>query len=127
MRITDMEQLEYLHDAIVTEITYVYTNSSKDIRIVAVCDDDSGHLIWSGKTVIVTLSNVLRASGVLLGHVAGPDTIQSFSEGASGDMTQAVEELCSIGIVAPKAFLRLTLHSGSQIEIAFDEIDVRVD
>ena len=75
----------------------------------------------------VTLLNVLRASGVVLGHVAGHDIINSFSEGASGDMERSIRVMCGMGIFAPKILLRLTLHSGSEIEIACDEIDIRVN
>lgn len=127
MNITDLEQLEYLHDAIVKEIAFAYTNSSKGLRISSICNGDCGYHDWNGKTVIVTLSQVTRASGVLLGHVAGRDMIQSFSEGASAEMKLNIDKLCSIGVVAPKVFLRLTLHSGSELEIACDEITVYVE
>ncbi len=127
MKINDLEQLEYLHDAIVSEVAFVYKGNSKAIKIITICDSDCGYRDWSGKAVTVTLSNVLRASGVVLGHIAGQDIINSFSEGASEDMQRSIQVMCDIGIFAPKIFLRLAFHSGSEIEIACDEIDVRVD
>lgn len=124
MRIPDMNQLEYLHDATVSEIALTYDGDSKFLRIVATCDDECGYDEWSSKTVVVTLSNLVRASGFVLGHVAGHETIQSFGEGASEEMLRSMHVLGNIGISAPKTFLRLTLQSGSEIEIACGEVDV---
>lgn len=126
MRITDNEKLEYLHDAIVSEISLINANGSKHMRITATCDEECGYEDWSGKAVIVTLSNVFRASGVLFGHVAGEDIVNSFSEGVSAGMHRSIQELCRVGIAAPRVLLTLTLHSGSEFEVACGEIDVTV-
>ena len=123
----DIGQLEYLHDAIVKEISFTYSDTSKNLRITTACDDDSGCFDWCGKTVIVTFLNVVRASGTLLGHVAGYDMVQSFSEGASADMKRSFQQLSGIGIAAPRVIVKLCLHSGSEVEIACDEISVRVE
>jgi hypothetical protein len=127
MRIRDMARLEYLHDAVVSEIAIIYAADSKSIRIVVACDEECGYEDWSGKDLEVTLSRVLLAFGLVLGHVAGPDAVQSFYEGASTEMMQKVQELRDAGISPPATFLRLTLHSGSEIEIACDEVDVCVN
>lgn len=127
MRIFDLEQLAYLHDAVVSEMAFMSTGDFKEFRIKARCDDDCGYEDWSGKTVTITLSYVLRASGVIWGHVVGQDIVNSFSQGVSKDMEWNIRRLRDIGITAPKIFLRLTLHSGSEFEIACDEVDVSMD
>lgn len=126
MKIDDPEQLEYLHDATVDEIVFGYSNDSKDMRLTVTCDEECGHRDWAGRTLTVTFSNLLRASGTWLGHVMGHDTVNSIREGASADMQQSVGALCGMGIDAPGRLLRLTFHSGSEIEIACDEIDVQL-
>lgn len=126
MRITDNEKLEYLHDAVVSEISLVNANGYKRMRITATCDEECGYDDWSGKVVTVTFSDVIRASGVLFGHVAGEDIVNSFSKGVSVGMDRSIQELRSVGIAVPEVVLTLTLHSGSEIEVACGEIDVTV-
>lgn len=127
MKITNKLILEYLHDAIVRKISFVTSaDGTKHLVIEAKCDEDSGYEEWAGKVVAVTLSNVILASGILLGHVAGEDIVQSFSEGLSATSRQRVTELCNLGISTPSSLLTLALQSGSEIEVACDEVDVTV-
>jgi hypothetical protein len=127
MRLDDVNQLEYLHDATVSEVILGYSGDSKDLRMVVTCDEECGHPDWAGKTVTVIFSNLLRAAGTWLGHVVGQDAVSSIGEGGSIDMKQSIEALCRMGIAPPRRLLRLTLHSGSEIDIACDEVDIRVD
>jgi hypothetical protein len=127
MKITDKLILEYLHDAIVREISFVTNeNGIKDLVITAKCDEDCGYEEWAGKAVAVTLSSVLLASAILLGHVAGEDIVQSFREGLSATSRQRIAEMRDIGISIPNSLLTLVLQSGSEIEIACDDVDITV-
>ena len=125
MKILDLKQLDYLHDAIVRQIAFALTDTRKDLVVTVTCDDDCGYSDWCGKTLIITLANLLQASGTFLGHVAGYETVQSFDEGASADMSQKIQQLSKIGIAPPNIVLRFTLHSGSEFEIACDSIAIR--
>jgi len=127
MRIADIELLEYLHDATVQEICFATgANGFKILMIRGKCDEDCGYLDWAGKRIVVTLSDVILASGMLFGHVAGEDMIQSFSQGVSAKTRQWVADLSSAGISTPTALLRFVLQSGSDIEVACGEINVTV-
>jgi hypothetical protein len=126
MKADEMGKLEYLHDAILSEIAFVCAGDSKNIKMTAICDEDCGYHDWSGKSVVVTFSNIIRVSAILFGHVAGHDIVNSISEGVSADMQRCVEELCGLGVAPPKAFLRITLHSGSELEIACDGFAIDV-
>ena len=127
MKVTDLNQLEYLHDAFVDEIAFMNSCASKNLKIQLRCDDDCGYPDWAGKALTVNFSNILRVSSVLLGHVDGQDIVGAFTKGVSEDMQQSIQKMSAIGISAPKIFLMLTLQSGSEIEIACDEISISLD
>ncbi|MCK1642486.1 hypothetical protein IVA95_34255 [Bradyrhizobium sp. 157] len=127
MKVQDVEQLDYLHDALLKKITFASTDKNKNLLMNVICDDDCGYPDWCGKKLVVTFSNVVRASGTLLGHITGYDTVQSLDEGASEDMKEGLRQLSEMGIVPPQIIRRLILHSGSELEIACDSIDVGPD
>ena len=123
---SDVAQLESLHNAIVSEIAFAYTDDSKTVHIIITGDEACVNREWAGRAVAVTLTNVLRVSGALLGHVAGRDVINSISNRTSTEMRRSIQELSDAGIITPRILLRLTLRSGSEIEIACDEIHASV-
>jgi hypothetical protein len=124
MKSLNFEKLGYLHDAIVQQISLVFTHSEKSLTITVVCDDDCGHAEWCGKTLTLTFAGLLRTSSAILGHVAGYDSVNFFNEGASAAMGQAIQQLSQMGISPPAIVLRLCLHSGSELEIACDSVAV---
>lgn len=127
MRITNIETLDYLHDAIVRYISFdMSADGSKQLVIEAECDANCGYEEWAGKVVSVTLSNVILASAIFWGHVAGEDIVQSLIEGVSAATRQRVTQLSDLGISPPMTLLTVTLQSGSEIEIACDGVDVIV-
>jgi hypothetical protein len=124
MRVTDKELLEYLHDAFVSRISFENNETSKNLIIRATFDEDCGDDEWAGKEVVVTLSGVVLTTAILLGHISGQDAVQSFVQGVSAGMRQRLTKLMAVGISIPEGLFTITLQSGSEIEVACEEIEM---
>lgn len=122
----DIEQLDYLHDAVVHEINWQPVQDSKILKMTFVCDEECERPGWAGKKVIVVCDDVLMASATLLGHVLGQDTFNSVSEGLSPSMLDDLQKLVDMGVSRPQVLLRITLHSGSELQIACNGIAVDI-
>jgi hypothetical protein len=123
----DIENLDYLHDAVVDDIIWKNGQNSKIAQMVVTCDIECEYPEWAGKRLVVTFNNVLLQSSLLLGHVAGRDSFDSCSEGVSASVMEHIQVLGGMGVTFPKTMLRIALHSGSELEIACDSVTVEVD
>jgi len=121
-----IDSLAYLHDATVEEITWLSTQESRTVVLRFTCSDDCGKQEWNDQHVVVTCSDVLLCSSLLLGHVSGHDTFDSHSVVLSTEVTKALEGMLGIGITRPNVLLRIALHSGSELQLACDRIDIVV-
>jgi hypothetical protein len=128
VRSMEIRTLNFLHDAVVQEISFVHNSTGvKELVIKAWSDPDCGYEDWAGKLVSLSLQDVIIADGTLFGHVMGEDSISGFEEGISPKTQRLLSQLVDAGVSAPTVLLRITFHSGSSIDIACDEIEVTTE
>lgn len=122
----DLEPLDHLHDARVEQIHWNPVQDSKIVQMTFTCDEECERPDWAGKTVNVVCDDVLMMSAVLLGHVLGQDTFDAWSEDLSPSMLEDLQKLARAGISRPEILLRITLHSGSELQIACNRVTAEV-
>src|SRR5688500_4084237 len=117
-----MERLDYLHDATVTEVVWSSVASARSLRMAVSCDEECGDPELAGKQLVVRFNNVLVCSATLWGHVAGDDALNSFSNDVTPEVREYLQRLTALGISTPKMVFRVACHSGSEVQLACDEV-----
>ncbi len=123
-----LEQLPYLHDAVVEAVTVRFGDGGRrELELRMRADPDCGLAAWEGRHVVLHLGDVLVFHGNVLGHVLGKETVDSIRPGLPPGAEGTLGELVAGGIRPPAHALTVTLHSGSEIGLAFEAIRVDVE
>ncbi|MDQ3335209.1 MAG: hypothetical protein M4D80_08605 [Myxococcota bacterium] len=127
-----LENLGYLHDAVVEAVQFSFSTSDnarssvRSIRIRVRANSDCGLEEINGRIVEVTLGDVVVAALTLLGHTFHSDTVSTFEEGVSNGTARRLEEMSGHGIRVPPIRLKLAFNSGSELEVACGTVELEV-
>ena len=127
MLITDEEwsRLHYLHDAMVTSVTWNSSNPrQRQIILDLTCDPESGDELWQGKQLRVILSDVIAALFHAWGHCTGNEYVSSFEKIISQYMQRRINELSHCGAAIPEVRFSIAFSSGSEIEVVCASVSV---
>src|SRR4030081_643655 len=99
MGLTESEELEYLHDAVVTGLYYrLEVDDCRELVMTVTCDRDAGHPKWSGKRLFVRLHDLVLANHFVVGFVVGREQINSWGSRLSVSMEAELERIRSSGV-----------------------------
>lgn len=116
---------ECLHDATVREIVITIDDrGDRQLRIRMRCNSDCGCVEWNDKLLDVVFHDPVVVLGELLGHMANPESCDSWNDGASEAMAARIGTLRAAGLDMPPQVVELVLHSGSTIEVAYRDVEV---
>lgn len=122
---SDYRLLAFLHDAKCLEIIWDYTNSeTKSIRVVVIGDSDCGYAAWEGKTLTITISDVVVSRFTSRGYALGDEIIDSWTQTVSDSFRRDCDFLLSTGISVPDLRFSITFQSGSVLEAACGLISI---
>jgi len=117
MVITDPNTLEYLHDAVVLEITYDLRNKdSRSITLHVNCAPDAGYPAWNGKQLIIRLESVVLLSFSAFGAVTGNERVNSWTTIVSDAVDAELRRLQSRGVDCSGVRFAIAFQSGSVLE-----------
>ncbi|HMF18421.1 MAG TPA: hypothetical protein VKE98_14520 [Gemmataceae bacterium] len=115
---SDYHLLAYLHDARCNEVLWDCNDpNSRSLHIVAIVDPEAGYPLWDGKTLEITLVNVVGACFEALGFVLGEENLDSWRLGVSESFERECEYLKLRGITTPPVRFTITFRSGSILEV----------
>jgi hypothetical protein len=117
MVITDPNILEYLHDAIVLEVTYdLKDKESRSMTLSVNCEPDAGYPAWNGKQLSIRLESVVLASFSVFGAVTGMEQINSWGTSVSEAMVSEIKRLQVAGCDCSGVRFAVVFQSGSVLE-----------
>lgn len=128
MLVDDLEMLEYLHDAVVENLSFSFANDGeRTVQLRVRAHADCGYAPWNGMTVTVRLRDTVLFVGTLLGYTTSGDTISMFQQGVSSEAERKVADLRGHGLGVPHIKLGLAFSSGSEIDVVCRAVDVEVE
>jgi hypothetical protein len=119
--LTDLQELEWLHDCTVTQIVLdVSSSGRRDLSILMRCPSDLGYERWNGRGLTLRARDIVELRYQLFGSVTAPETIDAVTPGISSTKSPAPLNRSDV--------LKFTVvfHSGSDMQIACNTIDVAV-
>jgi hypothetical protein len=117
MELAETEELEYLHDAVVTHVDYRFEAADcREILLLVTCNRDAGHPTWDGKPLLVRLHDLVLANHFVIGAVIGREQINSWDSQLSALMEAELDRRRSAGITTEGQRFSITFHSGSLLE-----------
>jgi len=112
----------YLHDARCLEITWDCMRPDvRLIRMKVIVDPEAGLPPWNGKTLLITLEDVVAARFTLWGYTIGEECINSWNEGVSESLERECSVLLIKGISVPALKFVISFRSGSELEVICSE------
>ncbi len=121
----ELNELAYLHDAVVNEILWTDVQGTKVTRLTVTCDDECARDDWAGRQIVVTFNDVILQTSLLHGYVDGQDTFDSHSDVLSQELRESLQKLSALGIPQPRICVRIALHSGSELQLACDSVTIQ--
>jgi hypothetical protein len=88
------------------------------------CNPDCGFDDWNDKKLPIDFVEPLVIHGELLGYMANAEEVDSFDFLATERIAYTIKRLTDAGIAPPAKVVSIVLHSGSQLDIACQEIRV---
>lgn len=127
MPLVDGSKLDYLHDGRLHEVNIIALEKSRrDIQIRLTCSTTAGLPEWEGKPLLLVAKDVFYSNIILLGHMAGFDSIDSCEMRISSETEEKLRKFASDGLVIPAVPLSVSFHSGSSVELVCWQLDVEV-
>jgi hypothetical protein len=127
MVIDDYKMLDYLHDALLVDISFfVGPDGLRRLRLVVVCHEECGHDAWAGNTVEVLFVDTLVVHGSLVGYMCGEEYFDRVVPGLIADAEHTVALFTTQGAADRQVKLTLVLHSGSELAVACSAVEVAV-
>jgi hypothetical protein len=122
-----LDHVAYLHDARCLELTWDCSRpGDRAIRLKLVVDPDAELPSWNGKTLVISLSDVVAARFMGWGYTTGQDSIDNWSQGVSDFLERECKVLASKGIKIPLLRFTISFHSGSELEVICSEASALV-
>jgi hypothetical protein len=122
-----LDHVAYLHDAKCLELTWDCSRpEERVIRMKVIVDPDAELPSWNGKTVLITLSDVVVARLMGWGYATGDECIDNWRQGVSDFLERECEVLVSKGITIPSLKFTIAFHSGSELEVICSEASALV-
>jgi hypothetical protein len=126
MPLTTLKELEWIHDCVVTKITYENeSEKERSIRLEMECPFDLGYAPWQGKHLILIISGV-AASKHIVWVIAGLDSIDSIRPGISEGLRPQMLEAIRAGGRFPSVECTVVFHSGSSLEVVCKGLQIEV-
>jgi hypothetical protein len=126
MRPTTLDELEWLHDCVVSEFAYeTASNSGRSIKIEMICPFDLGYPLWDGKRLVLAAARVAMSKHVMWG-VDGPESIDAVRPGISDEARESTLHARNLGIHFPALEFTISFHSGSWMEIICHDLEINV-
>ena len=124
---SELEILDYCHDSDVEKISVRTDSDGKmNTNIHAVIHKDCGCERWNDKRFVVSLRDVLVSSYDLVAYSGGNDLLDGVEYEVSRELMDKVEAAVGAGGKEPKCYIKITFVSGSVMEAACDEIEVKM-
>ena len=128
MELTDLEVLEYLHDAVVTAVVYrLDRDDCREFVLTVTCDPEAGYPPWEGRRVVVRLHDLVVAHHRIFGAVVGQEQINSWGSQLSPPTAAELERLRGSGFGPHGQRFCVTFQSGSVLEGACQRAFVELD
>ena len=109
--------LDYLHDAIVYEVTYDLTGKvDRSVALPVKCHPNAGHPDWNGRRLTVRLESIVLFSFRVFGAIAGKEEINSWRAGVSGETESELARLQGLGCDCSGTRFEIVFQSGSVLE-----------
>lgn len=119
--------MEYLHDAEVRELRLSIAESGdRKLQLDVRCDPECGYDEWNDKYLCIEFADPLIVHGDLFGHMANVETLNSIDFEITPRVAASIAKLREFGLPAPKHVLSLSFHSGSNLEIACQDVKLVV-
>ena len=126
MRPTTLDELAWLHDCVLWELSYdTSETSSRSIKLRLQCPSDLGYAPWEGKELLLVAGDVAAAKHTVWG-VAGPEAIDAVRPGVSEALKDAMAQARTSGVRFPDLAFTIYFHSGSDIEIVCGDLQVDI-
>lgn len=124
---TDIDTLQYLHDATVHSIEVrIAADGSRDLLVKLTCNPDAGSPSWDGRDLMLAAHDVLIARAVFYGHYAGQEMLDDVSSAVDAATLQGASQLVSYGSSTRETALSLRFVSGSEIHLMCESINVEL-
>lgn len=122
-----LDHVAYLHDAKCLEVTWDCSHpEERVIRMKVVVDPDAELPSWNGKTLLITLSDVVAARLMGWGYTIGDECIDNWRQGVSDFLERECKVLVSKEITIPSLKFTISFHSGSELEVICSEVSALV-
>jgi hypothetical protein len=125
MRLTSIEELDWLHDSDVLSISYDTAGETDwPIKLTLLCPIDSGFAPWEGKRLVLAATDVVSSKHVVF-QVMGTETFDYVKPGVSASLRQSTMK----GRPADVSFnfeFTITFISGSTLEVICKGLEVDV-
>ncbi|HWE93676.1 MAG TPA: hypothetical protein VG269_06845 [Tepidisphaeraceae bacterium] len=127
MQPTTIEELAWLHDAILFDVVYDFSGDiGRSIKLSLRCHADSGYAPWNGRNLVVVAVNVAVTKSFIWGWVIGPETLDAIRPGVSGALRETTAEARRTGARLPSLEFTISFHSGSEIEVICESLQLDV-
>jgi hypothetical protein len=119
---TLLDHVAYLHDATCIEVTWDCSRpEARAIRMKVVVHPNADLASWNGKTLLITLSDVVAARFTGWGYTIGEECIDNWKQGLSDSLKRECGVLLSKGIAIPSLSFIISFNSGSELEVICSE------
>jgi hypothetical protein len=126
MQPTTLKELEWIHDCVLTSLLYDISNDAgRSLKLTMRCPEDLGYAPWNGKTLVLTAIDVAIGSFFVC-SVEGPETIDAVRAGISSTVRESTTAARRMGARFPNLEFSVSFHSGSELEIICQEIQIDV-
>jgi hypothetical protein len=127
MQLISLEDLGWLHDAVVFSIAYDASDeSSRSVKLTMRCNDEAGYPPWNGKDLVLIAVDVAVMTFVGRGAIIGPETFDQAYARVSDTLHESVVESQRMYPEYPRLEFSMCFHSGSEIEIICKNLQVEV-
>ncbi|MBS1910950.1 MAG: hypothetical protein JST22_03095 [Bacteroidetes bacterium] len=122
MQSTTLDELGWLHDAEVFNITYdASRNNGRLLRIAMRCHDDAGYPPWNGKYLVLVAVDIVAVNHIAWA-VKGPEVFDRAFPAISDELAERLDKIS----LQNNLVFSLYLHSGSTLEVVCRELQVEV-
>jgi len=126
MQPTSLEELAWIHDCELLELTYRAPGSGpRVIELTINCPLDLGFAPWKGKQLVLTAVDVFVSEHVTFA-TANPESIDAIRAGVSDAFRERIATAISAGVRFPDLAVTVVFHSGSSLELICRQLMVRV-
>jgi hypothetical protein len=116
---------EYLHDAEVYEFRLSIDESgNRKLQLKVRCDPECGYEIWNDRHLCIEFVDPFIVHGDLFGHMANAETLNSFDFESTSRMSVSIAKMTESGLSTPKHIVSMNFHSGSNLEVACQELNI---